>query len=57
MNNVLKFEFSQEEAGIILKGLGELPAKESLGVISKIQNQAKAQLDVAKNEVLDKKAE
>lgn len=34
------FEVSEQEANLILAGLGELPAKVSLGLIQKLQAQA-----------------
>ena len=40
----MKFELSVEEVNVALAGLGELPAKTSFGVISKIKTQAEEQL-------------
>lgn len=42
---MLKFELTQEEANIIIKGLMELPVKISLPVIDKLQKQADKQLN------------
>ena len=39
-----KFEFTENEANIVLSGLSELPVKVSLGVIQKIQGQAQGQI-------------
>ena len=39
-----KFEFTEEEANIILQALGEVPAKISMGLIANIQNQAQVQM-------------
>lgn len=41
----LSFTFTFEEANIILAGLAELPAKTSMSVIEKVQDQAKQQLE------------
>ncbi len=40
----LKFEFTVQEVNIILQGLGELQAKISLSLISKINQEAQDQL-------------
>ena len=40
----MKFEFSVDEINIILQGLGELPAKLSMNLIQKIQEQAAVQM-------------
>ena len=40
----MKFEFEIEEVNIILKGLGELPAKLSMNLIQSIQEQAAPQM-------------
>lgn len=45
---MLKFELSQEEANIVIKGLMELPVKISLAVIDKLQKQADTQLNPKK---------
>lgn len=37
------FSLTEEESNIVLQGLGELPAKTSLSVINKIQQQAQEQ--------------
>ena len=42
-----KFELTEDEANVVLSGLGELPAKVSLSVIQKIQAQAKEQTYVS----------
>tara|TARA_B100000902_G_scaffold383053_1_gene421416 strand:+ start:307 stop:465 length:159 start_codon:yes stop_codon:yes gene_type:complete len=39
----LKFYLTVDEANVILAGLGELPAKLSMGLISKIKSQAEKQ--------------
>ena len=41
----LSFTFTLEEANIILGGLSELPAKVSMRIIEKVQDQAKQQLE------------
>jgi len=38
-----KFEVTEQEANIFLQALGELPAKISMGLIGKIQSQARVQ--------------
>lgn len=47
-NNVaaktLTLEVTLDEANLILAGLGELPAKATIGLINKLQNQAAPQL-------------
>lgn len=50
MNNV-KLEFSVEEVNVLLAGLGELPAKTSLGLIEKIRSEAVKQLQNNQPEV------
>ena len=40
----MKFEFDIEQVNVILSGLGELPAKHSMGLIQKIQQQAAPQM-------------
>ena len=40
----MKFELEIEEVNVILQGLGELPAKHSMGLIQKIQQQAAPQM-------------
>lgn len=40
-----KFEFTEEEANTILGALGELPAKNSMGLIVNIQKQYKEQTE------------
>ena len=40
----MKFEFSVDEINIILQGLGELPAKLSMNIISRIQEDAAKQM-------------
>jgi len=39
------FKVTEQEANIIIQGLAELPAKISMGLIGKIQDQAKKQLE------------
>ena len=41
----MKFEFTLEEVNMLLQGLGELPAKISLGLIQKIQHTAQEQMN------------
>ena len=43
--NELKFTVTVDEANILLTGLGELPAKMSMGLIGKLQEQAKGQVN------------
>ena len=43
-NESIKLDLSLEEINVILGGLGELPAKASMGVIQKIQQQAGPQV-------------
>ena len=45
----MKFELSLEEVNLVLAGLSELPAKQSLSLILKLQEEASAQIK-AKNE-------
>ena len=40
----MKFEFEVDQVNVILQGLGELPAKLSMNLISSIQNQAEKQM-------------
>ena len=43
-NESIKLDLSLEEVNMVLGGLGELPAKTSMGVIQKIQQQAGPQV-------------
>lgn len=43
-NESIKLDLSLEEVNAVLGGLGELPAKASMGVIQKIQQQAGPQV-------------
>lgn len=43
-NESIKLDLSLQEINMILGGLGELPAKTSMGVITKIQQQAGPQV-------------
>jgi len=43
-NESIKLDLSLEEINMVLGGLGELPAKASMGVIHKIQQQAQPQV-------------
>lgn len=45
---MFKFELDEKEANLVLQALGELPARLTMGLIAKLQLQAKGQLD-AKN--------
>ena len=40
----MKFELEVEEVNIILQGLGELPAKHSMNIIARIQEDASKQM-------------
>jgi len=40
----MKFEFEVDQVNVILQGLGELPAKLSMNLISSIQKQAEKQM-------------
>ena len=40
----MKFEFNVDEVNIILQGLGELPAKLSMNIIARIQEDAAKQM-------------
>ena len=44
-NESIKLDLSLEEINMVLGGLGELPAKASMGVITKIQQQASPQVE------------
>ncbi len=41
---LVKLELSVEEINLILQGLGELPAKMSMAIIQKVQQQAASQM-------------
>ncbi|HUX61733.1 MAG TPA: hypothetical protein VMV32_10520 [Ignavibacteriaceae bacterium] len=41
----LEFKVTMEEANLILQALGEVPAKLSMVLIGKLQEQAKEQID------------
>jgi hypothetical protein len=41
---LVKLELSVEEINLILQGLGELPAKMSMAIIQKVQQQAAPQM-------------
>ena len=43
-NESIKIDLSLDEINMVLGGLGELPAKASMGVIQKIQQQAQPQV-------------
>ena len=43
-NESINLDLSLEEINLILNGLGELPAKASMGVIQRIQQQAQPQV-------------
>ena len=43
-NESINLDLSLDEINLILNGLGELPAKASMGVIQKIQQQAQQQV-------------
>ena len=45
----MKFEFEVEQVNIILQGLGELPAKLSMNLITSIQKQAEKQMQPEMN--------
>ena len=42
--NLLTFQLSGEEVNLVLTGLGELPAKQTINLILRIQAQAQAQM-------------
>jgi type III secretory pathway lipoprotein EscJ len=42
------FTFTEQEAGLILNGLGELQAKQSIALIQKIQVEAQKQMQEQK---------
>jgi hypothetical protein len=46
-NESINLDLSLEEVNMVLGGLGELPAKASMGVIQKIQQQAGPQVTPA----------
>ena len=48
---VLKFELTQNEANIVLAGLGKLPAEASMQVILKLQQQAAPQFAAQSPEI------
>ena len=50
METTVNLDFTVEELNLILKGLGELPAKESMNMIAKIQGSASKQLNPPKDE-------
>ena len=45
----MKFELEVEEVNIILQGLGELPAKHSMNIIARIQEDAAKQMQPEMN--------
>ena len=55
MQNLNFTNLTPDEANIILAGLGELPAKISMGLIAKLKQQGDAQMQPPpKQEMLDK---
>ena len=56
MPNINFTDLTPDEANIVLAGLGELPAKISMGLIAKLKQQGDAQMQPAQPEpeVLDK---
>ena len=44
MSDKLDFKLTIEEVNVLLQGLGELPAKLSMNLITSIQNQAAPQM-------------
>lgn len=44
------FTFTADEANLLLKALGELPAKESIGLINKINTEGSKQIEASKKE-------
>ena len=44
MNDALNFKLTIEEVNLVLQGLGELPAKLSMNLITSIQNQEAPQM-------------
>lgn len=47
--NMVKLELTTDEVNIILAGLGELPAKHSINLLIKVQQQAQEQLKASEN--------
>lgn len=47
---VLNFELTAAESNVILSALGELPAKQVLGLITKMQQQAAPQFSQTREE-------
>lgn len=50
MEKQIQLNFSISEINIILKGLGELPAKDSLNIINKIMSESNKRLEEIKKE-------
>ncbi len=44
----LEFAFTEQDLNTILEGLGELPAKKSINLILRIQNEAQQQIEQQK---------
>lgn len=47
-----EFKFTQEEAQILVDGLSELPIKQGIAVLQKLQTQFNKQKETSKEEVL-----
>lgn len=48
---MFKFELTEQESNLVMQALGELPAKMTMQLISKLHIQAKEQLDAKNNSV------
>ena len=47
-----EFKFTQEEAQILVDGLSELPIKQCIAVLQKLQTQFNKQKEISEEEVL-----
>jgi len=53
----MNFNFTYDEVNLILAGLGELPAKQSINMILKVQTTAQQQMQSVPDETVTKKIE
>ena len=53
-NESIKLDLSLDEINMVLGGLGELPAKASMGLIQKVQQQAGPQVQPEPDEAPEK---
>ena len=53
----MNFDFTYDEVNLILAGLGELPAKQSINMILKVQTTAQQQMQSVPDETVTKKIE